>query len=306
VGSGLERYTSLAASADGRRVVLTVANQKGTLWRLPLGDGHAPAPAPEAISLTTASGFSPRLGPGYLLYVSSKGTSDSIWKLEGGRTTELWTAPGARIVGRPEIDAAGRRVAFTAESGGRPVLYAMNADGTDARVVAASLALRGAPAWAPGGDAITSGVDVQGGPRLFTIPLHGTPAPLVPEYSIDPVWSPDGAFVVYSGADVGTTFPVKAVAAGGGVHALPDLVLTRGARRLRFLGARPALVVLRGDIQHKNLWLVDLENGAERQLTALPPDFDVRDFDLSPDGREIVLEWVQERSDVVLLETGGR
>jgi hypothetical protein len=34
----------------------------------------------------------------------------------------------------------------------------------------------------------------------------------------------------------------------------------------------------------------------------LPPDFDVRDFDVSPDGEEAVLERVQERSDVVLLD----
>ncbi len=38
---------------------------------------------------------------------------------------------------------------------------------------------------------------------------------LVKEYSIDPTWSPSGQFLVYSGADVGTTFSVKAVSADG-------------------------------------------------------------------------------------------
>jgi dipeptidyl aminopeptidase/acylaminoacyl peptidase len=61
-------------------------------------------------------------------------------------------------------------------------------------------------------------------------------------------------------------------------------------------------VFLRGGIQHKNLWLIDLDTGAERQLTDLTPDFDIRDFDISPDGREVVLERVQERSNVVLLD----
>jgi hypothetical protein len=61
-------------------------------------------------------------------------------------------------------------------------------------------------------------------------------------------------------------------------------------------------VLLRGEIQHKNLWLINLETGAERQLTNLPPEFDIRDFDVSADGREVVLERVQERSDVVLLD----
>jgi len=61
-------------------------------------------------------------------------------------------------------------------------------------------------------------------------------------------------------------------------------------------------MLLRGEIQHKNLWLIDLETGAERQLTSLTPGFDVRDFDISPDGRDVVLERMQERSDVVLLD----
>jgi hypothetical protein len=45
-----------------------------------------------------------------------------------------------------------------------------------------------------------------------------------------------------------------------------------------------------------------LDTGVERQLTNITPDFDIRDFDISPDGREVVLERAQERSDVVLLD----
>jgi hypothetical protein len=48
-------------------------------------------------------------------------------------------------------------------------------------------------------------------------------------------------------------------------------------------------------------WLIDLENGVERQLTHLPADFDLRDFDLSPDDRALVLERVEERSGIVLI-----
>jgi dipeptidyl aminopeptidase/acylaminoacyl peptidase len=84
------------------------------------------------------------------------------------------------------------------------------------------------------------------------------------------------------------------------------MTLTRGARHLAFLPGGLALVFLKGEIQHKNLWLINLETGAERQLTNLPPDFDIRDFDISPDGREVVLERLQDRSDIVLLELARR
>jgi Tol biopolymer transport system component len=139
------------------------------------------------------------------------------------------------------------------------------------------------------------------------IPVDGrSPEAFVQEYSVDPVWAPDGNFVVYSGPDVGTTFSVKAVSAGAVARALPTLTLTRGARHMAFLHSGRALVVSRGEIRHKNLWLIDLETGAERQLTNLSNGFDIRDFDISPDGREVVLERVQEPSDVMLLDLPRR
>jgi Tol biopolymer transport system component len=307
LSSGLDRYTSLAASADGHRLVLTLASPKRTLWRLRIADSSADAPAPARISLTTSTGFSPRLGPNYLLYVSATSTSESVRKLANGTETELWTGQGARIFGGPAISQDGRYIAFSVRQNGRTFLYVMQADGTNARIVADSLDLQGAPAWAPDGQSITSAADNHGVPHLFRVPVDGrSPAPFVQEYSVDPAWAPDGRFVVYSGPDIGTTFSVKAVTAEAAAHPLPSLTLTRGARHLAFLPGGKALVLLRGEIQHKNLWLIDLNTGAERQLTNLTPDFEIRDFDISADGRELVLERVQERSDVVLLDLPRR
>ena len=79
-----------------------------------------------------------------------------------------------------------------------------------------ALELQGAPAWAPDGQSITVAAVVDGAPRLFNVPLDGgAPAPLVKEHSSDAAWSPDGSLVVYSGPDVGTTFPIKAVTPNG-------------------------------------------------------------------------------------------
>jgi len=301
--SGLDRYTSLAASADGRRLVVTLASPKRTLWRLRIDDSPREVSAPAQISLTTSTGFSPRLGPNYLLYVSATGTGESIWKLADGTATELWNGQGARVFGGPAIAPDGRNIAFSVRQHGQALLYVMQSDGTNVRIVADSLDLQGAPAWAPDGQSITSAADDHGVPHLFRVPVDGrSPTPFVREYSVDPAWAPDGRFVVYSGPDIGTTFSVKAVTAEAAPHPLPALTLTRGARHLAFLPGGRALLLLRGEIQHKDLWLIDLETGAQRQLTSLTPDFDIRDFDISPDGREVVLERVQERSDVVLLD----
>jgi dipeptidyl aminopeptidase/acylaminoacyl peptidase len=302
LNAGADRYTSLAASADGGEVVATIASSKGTLWRMsvsdaPGGGGSMATP----ISLTTARGSAPRLGPGYLLYVSSNGTSDALWKIANGASTELWSAPGARVIGGPEVAPDGRRVAFSVEQRGKTALYVMDADGTNVRVVTDALALRGAPAWTADGKSLSSAAIVNGVSQLLRISLDGAAVPLVEDYAAYPAWSPRGDFVVFSGPDVGTTFQLKAVDAAARPHAIPTLTLTRGARRVRFLHTRPALVIMRGDIHHRDLWLIDLDTGAERQLTRLPPDFDVRDFDISPDDSELVLERVEERSGIVLI-----
>ena len=257
----------------------------------------------ERVPLKTSPGFSPRLGSNYLLYVSQTGTGDGVWKLADGKSTELWRGEDARVLGGPAISHDGRYVAFSVRQHGKTLLYTMQADGTNARVVADSPDIQGNPAWSPDGQSITTAVTDHVGPHLFRIPIDGRPPTLiVRDYSVDPAWSPDGHFVVYSGPDIGTTFSLKAVTAENAPHLLPALTLTREAQRVAFLPDGRSLVLLRGEIQHKNLWLIDLETGAERQLTHLAPEFDIQDFDISPDGREVVIERVQERSNLVLLD----
>lgn len=299
VGSGIDRYTSLAASADGARLVMTLSNPKSTLWRLPIGDRPADASAATPVTLSTSGGSAPRFGSGYLLYVTSKEEGDRLWKLTDGEPTALWGAPQARIIGGPEIDAASGRIVFAVEQHGGTRVVLMHADGTNVRSVASTQPLMGPLAWGPNGS-ITVAARVDGNPRLFALSLDGSTSPLVRDYSTDPVWAPDGRFVVFSGPDIGATFSVNA-ASTSGPHPLPPLTLSRGGRRVRFLKDSNALVVMRGDLQHKNLYAIDLQTGGERQLTDLPPGFDVRDFDVAADGREIILERVQEESDLVLV-----
>ncbi len=220
--SGLDRYTSLAASANGRRLVVTRAGPKRALWRLRIAESPAGVLAAVRIPLITGTGFSPRLGPDYLLYASATGTSESIWKLANGTGTELWNGLGVKIVGGPAISPDGRYIAFSVRQHGHALLYSMQADGANARIVADSLNLQGAPAWTPEGQSITSAADDHGVPRLYRVPVDGrSPALFVHEHSVDPTWAPDGRFVVYSGQDIGTTFLVKAGDRGAALHALP-------------------------------------------------------------------------------------
>ncbi|HJT90163.1 MAG TPA: LpqB family beta-propeller domain-containing protein, partial [Bryobacteraceae bacterium] len=302
---GPDRYTSLAASADGRRLVVTRASPKRTLWRLPIAGSSEAGSSPVKIPVLPTTAFSPRLGPDYLIYVSAAGDRESIWKRMNGTDTELWSAQGAHVFGGPALSPDGRSIAFSVRQHSQSLLYVMQVDGSSARVVADSLNLSGAPAWAPDGRWITSAVNNRGVPRLFRIPADGgAPALLSKDYAMDPAWAPGGHFLIYSGPDIGTTFTVEAITSGGLPHALPRPIrLSRGARRLKLLPGGRQLAFMRGGIGHKDVYLMDLDTGAERRLTTLSPDFEIQDFDISADGREVIVERIEERSDIVLIDS---
>ena len=103
------------------------------------------------------------------------------------------------------------------------------------------------------------------------------------------------------GADVGTTFPLRAVAADGRPYPLPSVILSRGAR-VAFFHDPQTLVIVGGEFGHQHPSLLDLQTGVRRMLAELPADFVSRDFDISATGSEIVFDRLQVNTDLALIE----
>jgi serine/threonine protein kinase/Tol biopolymer transport system component len=303
VSVGLERYTSLAASANGMRLVATLASSLSDLWHVAINSDAAAQSTASPMEPAIQNAYAPRFGPGYIAYVATGGGRRGIWKLAQGNATELWNDIGTDRIGAPAIAPDGRHIAFTVENQDGRKLYIIDADGGNARVIETALGLRGALAWTPDSQALVGAILREGEPRIANIFLDGRPPqPLVSEYSVDPTWSPDGKYLVYSGADVGTTFPLRASGRDGRPYSMASLILTRGARRVAFARNTGSLVILRGEVGHKNFWLLDPKTGAERQLTDLPTKFAIGDFDVAPDGTEIIFDRAQDSSSIALLE----
>jgi serine/threonine protein kinase/Tol biopolymer transport system component len=303
ISFGLERYLSLSASADGMRLVATIANSRSELWSVRIDGNGPPANSAERMMPALQNAVAPRFGPGFIAYMSTGGGRRGIWKLANGVPTELWQDSEADRVGAPAIAPDGRRIAFAVDRRGATQLYVIDSDGRNARLISSSLALRGDLAWTPDSQSIVGAIVQNGEPRLSRILLDGgPPQPMTAEYSLDPVWSPDGKYLVYSGSDVGMRFPLRASAPDGRPFDMASLILTRGARRVAFAPNTGSLVILRGEIAHKNFWLVNPQTGVERQLTDLPSSFVIGDFDVSPDGSEIIFDRAQDSSSIALIE----
>jgi len=302
INSGLDNFTSLAASADGTRLVATISSPRNSIWRLALPPNPVDAAARAAPVKVLTNGATPRITQRALVYTASSAGTEGIWIRQGETARQIWRSTHAHILSAPAISDDGQRIAFSAAEDDKTVLRVMDLDGAHLRVVADSLVLRGSSAWFPDGLSLLSAVVRDGEPRLMRIFLNGEPPTLfVSEYSIDPVWSPDHRFVVYSGADIGTTFPLRAAAPDGRPYPIPGVILTRGAR-LAFYPAAQSLVILDGEIGHKNFWLLDLASGAKQLITQLPTDFEVRDFDVSATDSEIVFDRIEASSEMALID----
>ena len=288
ITSGLEQYTSVAASRDGRRVVATIANPTSTLMQVPLLDRVAEDRDIQPYPVPTTRALAPRIVGKSLFYLSSRGTNDGLWKFENGQTTEVWKSQDGPLSEPPAVSADGRRLAVVARQDGKRRLVVMSADGTNSRTLARSLDIQGAAnqspaAWSPDGAWIVAGGTDTQGPGLFKIPVDGgEPLRLASGQATNPVWSPDGRLIIYSGPLVAGQVSLLGVRPDGGSVKVPQIRLRAGM--YRFLSSGSQLVYI-PRVQWREFWLLDLTTGQTRPLTRITDQGLVRTFDITPTTR---------------------
>ena len=169
VSLGVEQYLSIAASADGRRLVAAVSNPTSGLWSVPLTTAIANEKSTERVPVPAVTALAPRFGPNYLLYLSSKEGARGLWKFQEDKATELWKPTDGGLLVPPSVSADGTQLAFTVHVNGHGRLYSMNADGTNVRSLADTLDVRDPPAWSPDGKWLVA----AGNDGLVKVPIEG-------------------------------------------------------------------------------------------------------------------------------------
>jgi Tol biopolymer transport system component len=135
---------------------------------------------------------------------------------------------------------------------------------------------------------------------LFKISVDsGVPVRLVAGQAVNPVWSPDGNLIVYSGPFVTGQAPLLGVKPDRTRVDMPDVRVRPGA--YRFLPNGSGVVYL-PFLQSLDFWLLDLATGNQRQLTHLTNQGKLQTFDITPDGKQIVFDRLRENSDIVLID----
>ena len=119
VSIGLEHYTSVAASAKGRRLVATVSNPTANLWSVPILAGQATEADIRPVSLPNERALAPRFAGNSLFYLSSRGTGDGLWRFQNGQAFEIWKGTDGPLLVPPAISPDARSAAIVLQEAGK-------------------------------------------------------------------------------------------------------------------------------------------------------------------------------------------
>jgi serine/threonine protein kinase len=303
VAYGTEQYLSIAGSADHRRLVAVVANPSANLWTVPILDHPAEDGDAKPMVLPTVRALGPRLAGRSLFYLSSQGTGDGLWRFEDGKAVEILKGSDDALFEPPAVSADGRQLAVILRRDGKLRLHVLSGDGGDLQSLAEPIDIRGSVCWSPDGKWIVAGGIDDRGHGLFKIPLdHGAPVRLAAGTALDPVWSPSGDLIVYTGANVSVDAPLLAIRPDGTKVELPAIRLRVEGKRYRFVPNGLALVYAQGPFPAQNFWLLDLVTKKSRQLSRLTNSAATQSFDVTADGKQIVFDRVRANSDIVLID----
>jgi serine/threonine protein kinase/Tol biopolymer transport system component len=303
VSVGLEQYTSVQASADGRKLVATISNPVAGLWTVPILDGVAEEHDVKPLPVPNVRALAPRFGGSSLFYLSSLGTGDGLWRLRDGQATEIWKGADGALFETPAVSPDGGRVAIVLRRNGKRQLHVLSSDGAELQPIAEGIVAQGSSCWSPDGKWIVTGGSDATGPGLFKIPLEGgLVVRLVSGPALNPVWSPDGSLIVYAGTNVSTFAPLLAVRPDGSRVELPRISLRRLGEHVRFSPDGKSLIYMQGLLASQDFWLLDLASMKSRPLTRLQNRAAMRTFDITSEGKQIVFDRLRENSQVVMIE----
>jgi serine/threonine protein kinase len=304
VSSGLEQYTALAASADGRRLVAGVVNAQVSLWSVPITRRLVEERDVEAFQLPTARSQAPRFGGGTLFYLSSRDGADGLWSYRDGKALEIWKGSAGALQSPAAVSVDGSGVAVAVTREGKRQMQVMTPDGTRPHPLSSDVDVRGTASWSPDGKWIVVAGSDRDGPGIFKLPVDGgSPIRIATGRYLDPVWSPRGDLIVYSGPQVFTLAPLLAVHPDGTPAKLPEINVQREGERARFLPDGTGLVYMLGNtMAEQDFWLLDLGTMRSRRLTRLSSSAVMRTFDIAPDGNRIVFDRLNKDSDILLID----
>ena len=144
----------------------------------------------------------------YLGISLGSGAAD-IYKinLNGEIINRLTKGPAGAINVEPTLNPDGSKIAFSSDRGGKPMIYNMNADGSNVKRLSNEGVYNSSPSWSPDGKKIAFAGQAESHFDIFVINADGSGLTRItsakksngkPAHNEDPSFSPDSRYVVYT------------------------------------------------------------------------------------------------------------
>jgi Tol biopolymer transport system component/predicted Ser/Thr protein kinase len=303
VSIGLEKYRSLSASQDGRRLAATVIHPEAHLWSVPILDHVAGESDASLYDLPAVNAQEPLFSAKTLYFLSSTGAGNGLWKYDDGQIEEVWNGAKSALFEAPAVSPDGKSVAVVLRRDGKHRIHVLSADGSNLRELAESIDARGTASWSPDGKWIVVGGSDALGPGLFKILVDGDKLERIADgEALNPVWSPREDLIIYTGKQVVAFSALLAVRSDGTKLEFPDIKVRIAGERCRFLPDGSGIIYLKGTVARQDFWLLDLSTMNSRKLSELASGTTTQSFDISPDGKVIVFDRLSDNSEIVLIE----
>lgn len=153
-------------------------------------------------------------GKNIFLTLSQGGTPD-IFKmtLDGELVSKLTNGPRGAMNVEPSVSPDGSKIAFSSDRSGQTMIHIMGADGSNPKRVTFAGKFNASPSWAPDGSRIAFAGWAEDHFDIFTMKDDGTDMVRITSakkangkwaQNEDPVFSPDGRFLMYTSNRTGT------------------------------------------------------------------------------------------------------
>lgn len=123
--------------------------------------------------INSAASFFPDMS-GFIMRISNSGSSDLFhMSMDGKLVRTLTKGPAGAMNVEPAISPDGKKVAFSSDRTGRPMIWVMNVDGSGAERLTHAGRYNSSPAWSPDGSKIVFASQDGGKFDIFTVDTKG-------------------------------------------------------------------------------------------------------------------------------------
>jgi tol-pal system beta propeller repeat protein TolB len=178
------------------------------------------------------------------------------------------TISTASMPSAPAYSRDGKQIAFCSTETGDAEIYIARSDGSQPRRATFNPGIDTAPSWSPSGDRIVFTSDRCGKPQLFLMDADGTDVQQLTftgDWNDSADWSPLSARIVHA-CLIDGKFELALISPAGGEWR--RLTIGGGCENPRWAPDGRHVVFARSQGGARNLWILDVQSGGLRQLTA--------------------------------------